>query len=247
MTRGDRIRDLENKNPLRPSLAQMSDEDVEFAYNEEILGKWILYHGSEFIIDPPVFGKGEASNDYGLGFYMTRYPELAAEWACHGSNKSGIVNKYEVYMNDLKVLNMDEEPLEHWISILVQNRDNRVGLGAREFMNQFIQKYPINTAGYDVIKGWRADDSYYAFIRAFFSAALSLEQLRVAMRLGEYGTQYCLISEKSFKQVKHIGNYEVNAEEYYMKRCARDIKAKESFDNIENKTVGTLIVDILRR
>ena len=127
-------------------------------------GKKILYHGSEFIINPPIFGKGETANDYGQGFYMTEFPELAAEWACHGKNKIGIVNKYELNLKELHLLDMDKEPIENWISILVQNRDNEISSGAREFMDQFIKKYPFSVADYDVVKGWRADDSYYAFV-----------------------------------------------------------------------------------
>ena len=41
-----------------------------------------LYHGSKLIIKNPTYGKGNPENDYGLGFYCTRDPELAKEWAC---------------------------------------------------------------------------------------------------------------------------------------------------------------------
>ena len=41
-----------------------------------------LYHGSSIVIKKPEFGRGERANDYGQGFYMTEYPDLAAEWAC---------------------------------------------------------------------------------------------------------------------------------------------------------------------
>ena len=33
--------------------------------------KKILYHGSEFLIEKPEFGKGARHNDYGRGFYCT--------------------------------------------------------------------------------------------------------------------------------------------------------------------------------
>ena len=118
----------------------MSDEEI-IALHDKVINKTqiILYHGSESIVNPPVFGKGESANDYGLGFYMTEFPELAAEWACHGKNKIGMVNKYELNLNGLRVLDMDKEPIEHWISVLVQNRDNKMSLGAREFMDLFIK------------------------------------------------------------------------------------------------------------
>ena len=37
----------------------------------------IIYHGSEKIIEKPVFGKGNLRNDYGKGFYCTESEELA--------------------------------------------------------------------------------------------------------------------------------------------------------------------------
>lgn len=40
----------------------------------------ILYHGSEYLIENPQFGKGSLHNDYGRGFYCTENIELAKEW-----------------------------------------------------------------------------------------------------------------------------------------------------------------------
>lgn len=30
-----------------------------------------IYHGSEYVIEKPIYGKGSARNDYGRGFYCT--------------------------------------------------------------------------------------------------------------------------------------------------------------------------------
>ena len=56
--------------------------------------KKILYHGSEFLIEKPEFGKGARHNDYGRGFYCTENIELAREWAC-AKQKNGYVNSGE--------------------------------------------------------------------------------------------------------------------------------------------------------
>ena len=42
----------------------------------------IVYHGSDHIIEVPVFNGSKRTNDYGYGFYTTENPELAKEWAC---------------------------------------------------------------------------------------------------------------------------------------------------------------------
>lgn len=39
-----------------------------------------IYHGSNKIIQKPVFGFGKSANDYGLGFYCTEQLDMAKEW-----------------------------------------------------------------------------------------------------------------------------------------------------------------------
>ena len=41
----------------------------------------IFYYGADKIVTKPIFGKGNPSNDYGLGFYLTENKELARLWA----------------------------------------------------------------------------------------------------------------------------------------------------------------------
>ena len=49
---------------------------------------FIIYHGSQQIIETPKFGIGRKYNDYGQGFYCTENIELAKEWACPVKNES---------------------------------------------------------------------------------------------------------------------------------------------------------------
>ena len=225
------------------------DKDTMIIALKEKMGENIivLYHGSDTIVNPPIYGKGELANDYGRGFYMTEYPELAAEWACRSRKSSGIVNKYILNLDGLNILDMDKEPLEHWISVLVQNRDNDLGTAARERSDRFVLRYPFSVAVYDVVKGWRADDSYYAFVRAFFNLGLSFENLRTAMRFGEYGTQYCLLSEKSFNKIEYVTHSKIDTATYYEKRRSRDVKAKNLYMDMKDKDKGTLLIDLIGR
>ena len=68
--------------------------------------KKTLYHGSQIIVGQPEFGKGARNNDFGRGFYCTENIELAKEWAC-GKETDGFVNKYELDMSNMKVLNLN--------------------------------------------------------------------------------------------------------------------------------------------
>ena len=64
-----------------------------------------LFHGSQCIIDDPMYGKGSPFNDYGLGFYCAEEIELAKEWACT-EDKNGFANRYEIETDGLKILNL---------------------------------------------------------------------------------------------------------------------------------------------
>jgi len=82
-----------------------------------------IYHGSEKIIENPVFGEGRKNNDFGYGFYCTESEELAKEWAV-SSLRNGFSNCYTLnvgYLNSLN-LNSPEYTILNWIAILVEHR-----------------------------------------------------------------------------------------------------------------------------
>lgn len=191
----------------------------------------ILYHGSENIIKMPYLGGGKKYNDYGQGFYCTREIELAKEWACTES-VSAYVNKYELDMTDLKVLDLSKEKYStlHWLAILMNYRKLRVTTPVmKRAMEWLIRQFLIDIDEYDVIIGYRADDSYFSFARAFLNNQISLAQLSFAMQLGELGIQYVLKSKKAFATLKYTGFETVDRTIYYAKRKARDEQARESF------------------
>ena len=145
-----------------------------------------LFHGSSEIINNPQFGKGNLHNDYGLGFYCTENLELAKEWAC--SNVSGgYVNKYSIDLTNLSVLNLSEKEYNilNWISLLLNNRtfslNNQIASEGKDYL---IQNFMPNIENFDIIIGYRADDSYFAFAQDFLNNAISVKTLENAMKLG---------------------------------------------------------------
>lgn len=82
-----------------------------------------LYHGSEKIVRRPRHGEGNPRNDYGLGFYCTREPELAKEWAC-AEKDNGFANQYLLNDDNLSCLHLNGEGYHilHWLAILLENR-----------------------------------------------------------------------------------------------------------------------------
>ena len=211
----------------------------------------ILYHGSEKIIENPTYGKGNIRNDYGRGFYCTENEDLAKEWAC-SNNKNGFANKYELNMEGLNVLylNSEEYNILNWLAILTKNRTYWENSTISEVAKKYLaENFMIDITGYDVIRGYRADDSYFSFARDFVSGTISYRQLSEAMKLGNLGEQIVLLSKKAFESMEYISNSPADAQIYYKRKKERDQQARrkyretKSMDNIKNEL---FIIDIIR-
>ena len=197
-----------------------------------------LYHGSTLIIQRPVYGKGNPENDYGLGFYCTREQELAKEWAC-AEEDDGFANRYQLETDGLSCLhlNSDGYHILNWLAILLENRrfdlSSPVAVRARQYiLDTFLPDYK----GYDLIEGYRADDSYFSFSRAFLANGITLEQLRRAMRLGKLGEQVVLRTPAAFDAVSFIEAVPVDASIYHVRRLSRDRNAREDYRKMLTET-----------
>ncbi|MBO4428169.1 MAG: DUF3990 domain-containing protein [Bacteroidales bacterium] len=207
-----------------------------------------LYHGSPIVMEHPFLGGGKRWNDYGSGFYCTESTELAFEWARPGT-EPGFANKYVLDTAGLTTLYLNRKPYHilNWLAILLQNRKFALPMGiandARDYvLAEFLPEYE----GYDLIVGYRADDSYFSFAKAFLHGGISLEQLSSAMKLGNPGEQVVLKSEKAFEQLLFLGAAPV-PDIYATRRKARDDAARESFyQTRESPFGGILISDIIR-
>lgn len=195
------------------------------------MSKLILYHGSQNIIEKPVLGKGKAYNDYGRGFYCTEHIELAKEWGCiEGSD--GYANKYEIETKGLSILNLSssEYTILHWLAMLMKHRKCQLSEPiAKLGRNYLIKNFLPDFKDYDVIIGYRADDSYFSFARSFVMNTISLKQLGNAMRLGKLGEQFVLKSQKAFDAIQFIDYTVAESNEYYAKRKARDDEARAAY------------------
>ena len=195
------------------------------------MGKMTLYHGSLDIIEKPEFGKGKTHNDYGSGFYCTENIELAKEWACT-EGQDGYANQYQIETKGLRILNLSEEnyTILHWLALLVKHREMRLTTPLmRRGAEWLLNNYLLDVQGYDIVIGYRADDSYFSFARAFLSNQISLEQLSYAMRLGRLGEQVVLISREAFERVQYISNEVADTTVYFSLRRKSDEEAREAY------------------
>ena len=194
-----------------------------------------IYHGSENIIEKPVFGFGKTYNDYGLGFYCTDILEMAKEWGA-GIDRNGYANCYEIDCTDLTILDLNDENycMLHWLSVLLQNREFDVPSGlALEAKEYIIKNFPVDYESYDIIIGYRADDSYFSFAQDFINGTISYRQLCNAMKLGKLGQQFVLKSSKAFERIKFTGYEIADSEEWYAKRMNRDRAARREYFDVE--------------
>ena len=195
--------------------------------------------------------KGNVHNDYGLGFYCCSNKELAKEWASRKSGH-GYINRYRIRDDRLKILDLTKPPYDNvlfWVAILMHNRELSSDLRSnfpRE-LKYLKDKYLINVQDYDVVIGYRADDSYFRFPEAFVRSEITLESLNCIFQAGELGKQYVLISERAFRLINFLDYQEVSAasrEDYYKRKSGAD-KVFTDLLNADRYAKGVRLRDLM--
>lgn len=213
--------------------------------------KLTIYHGSSKIIERPDFGTGNPHNDYGLGFYCTESMELAKEWAS-STETDGFANQYQLNLTGLSTLSLTsgDYHILNWLSVLLENRRFRIdGAIAQQAKAYISENFSVDYKQYDIIRGYRADDSYFSFANAFLNNTISVTQLEKAMVLGKLGEQIVLISQKTFASIEFVNAIPAPNEIYLPKKLARDTAARKDFQ--QEKARGSIltekyILDIMR-
>ena len=198
------------------------------------MGKIILYHGSPNKEVTPKYGLGEARHDYGKGFYLTEDIKLAKEWSvCRPDESNGWVHKYELDTDGLKIFDFQKESILCWLAELMKHR------AAADS-----KRYGVETAEYDVIKGWRANASYFYIAKSFVRDEIDVEILEELLSLGGLGIQYCIKSELAYTHLYELEGELISVEfnDFNIKYNQRDISArkkmKELIDSDANKVTN---------
>ena len=218
----------------------------------------ILYHGSDKVIETPSADFKNPNNDYGSGLYCTQSLERAKEWAAYRGNGIGYVNQYSFNETGLKILDLTSKDFSvlHWITMLVNHRvlsedDMQIFGDAVDFLSE---RYFIDVTKYDVAIGYRADDSYFSYARAFLSNQLPLQRLAKALELGALGRQYVLLSTESFDH-RHLqfSGAKCISDPIYLKRyITNDKRARDAYQALRHidrneHTRMTYIIDLMRK
>ena len=209
-----------------------------------------IYHGSAVEVPKPLLGKGKPNNDYGRGFYCTEDIDMAREWACKGKEPSGFANAYELSTEGLKILDLSspDYTILNWMAVLVSHRlfsiRNPVAKRAKQYL---IDNFGVNVNAFDLVIGYRADDSYFDYAEAFLNNGITVGQLSRAMQLGKLGEQIVLKSEFAFSKIQYEGFEIAEKSTWYVLRKARNDEANQTYlDILEEEADGLYIQDIMR-
>lgn len=211
-----------------------------------------FYHGNKDPYMKPQFGLGRMDNDYGQGFYTTQNIELAKEWAYSGytNEQNNCIHTYTLDISDLYLFDFDAVPVELWVAELLKNRlPDRLDTHA-DWVHNYIYLYHKDLSQYDIIAGYRADDSYFSYMRSFASGSLFMEDLQVLLKLGKLGEQYCFRSERAISALRDaFTGVEGVPKSYGAKYRKRDESVKNEYNKyLRNRRgmYGHTILDYIR-
>ena len=199
-----------------------------------------VYHGSDHVIRKPEYLGGKEDNDYGNGFYTTEYEDRARSWAVlNGDSSHAILNKYELKLEGLKILDLMDFGILAWIAEVVSNRG--VNQDTAEILGErLVKRYQVDSDEYDLIKGYRADDSYTQVIEAFLLNQLNLAEVERMFYKGSLGNQIFLKSEKAFRQIRWISAYETEQTSNYR---TEDIRARREVNKFLQGRMRAILLD----
>ncbi len=195
-----------------------------------------LWHGSSQIVREPKLELCRPWNDYGAGFYCTPHKGLACEWAAREPGMAAFANHYELDEDGLSLLDLSDEcyTILNWLAVLLKNRVFQPGTPIAYEGSAYVREnFLVDTAPYDLIRGWRADDSYFSFARAFINNQISVAQLGHAMKLGDLGIQVMVKSPSAFERLEFIEAVEVDTNIFAAKRLERDGKARSDYKRLQ--------------
>ena len=206
--------------------------------------KITLYHGSPNEIIVPQYGYGEERHDYGKGFYLTESIELAKEWAvCRPDRTNGWVHQYTLDATELKILDFQQYDVLAWLAELMKHRDADDSRRYKVLSEKFIAKYGVDTNDCDVIKGWRANASYFYIAKEFVRDNIDMEILEELLLLGGLGIQYCIKSEKAYRCLSEMKDdlICVDYQEFNDKYNERDIRARNHMRRLVDSDANKVI------
>jgi len=209
-----------------------------------------IYHGSPDSNLMPSYEGGKEYHDYGKGFYCVEDIEMAKEWACqHNDIKTSYVYVYDLDLTALRpVLDLNSYAPAYWLSALAAHRYvSKEGALLKQRREKFIKFFSVDLKSTDVIRGWRADDQYFAYLRDFLRMDISYEAVIEAMKLGDLGQQVVLTGRDAYVSCRQVDKITISENEYmkcFKQYNERDLAARSAMDKARELT-GRSIEDLI--
>ena len=124
----------------------------------------------------------------------------------------------------------------------MKHRDAAESKRYRMLAAKFIEKYGIDTSDYDVIKGWRANASYFYIAKEFVRDNIDVDILEELLSLGGLGIQYCIKSELAYSKLHEIKEELVSVvySEFNSRYNQRDVEARRNMRNLVDSDANTV-------
>jgi hypothetical protein len=209
-----------------------------------------LYHGNPNPEFKPHYGGGKEYHDYGKGLYCVDDPEFAKEWACQYADlDTSYIFAYDLDLDGLPpILDLNMYPPVYWISILANHRfEKNEPIRRRTQRERLVNLFPVDCEKHEVIKGWRADDSYFAYLRNFLRGDYAYEAIIQAMEFGNLGQQYVIKGKRAYNNCAQIERIIITGSEYveyFNKYKKRDDLARDGLRSLED-VPGMYIEDVI--
>ena len=135
-----------------------------------------------------------------------------------------------------------------WITLLAKHRfDTDTKMRYKDIIDWLISKFDTDLSEYDLVIGYRADDSYFAYSTGFVSGDISLETLLRAMKIGTLGLQYVCISPFSFSIIKYVSSEQVVKSDEYNEFRKKALNEYHELKKKENRFQNTFITEIMKK
>lgn len=118
----------------------------------------------------------------------------------------------------------------------MKHRDASDAKRYRVLAQKFIEKYGVDPTGYDVIKGWGANASYFYIAKEFVKDNIDMDIMEELLSLGGLGIQYCIKTERAYENLREIPDslMSVDYAEFNEKYNERDTNAREKMRQLVN-------------
>ena len=93
---------------------------------------------------------------------------------CIPNEKDGLVYKYELSMDNLKILDLTSLDILVWLAEVLKNKNVLDSKRYQMLACKFIKQYAIDISSYDVIIGYRLDASHLYLVKEFVQDNLDL-------------------------------------------------------------------------